>query len=186
MNNLLVNNSITQMELQYSVPLVLCVSFSCIIYRYIVRRFLDNPGDEPNLGGTVRVLTGEETIGVLNDLGLGYLTTSGWFVTLILAYLWHLGNFAEVINLNFNTLDPNVLNLMLTNLRFIITNHELIFNVLSNFVRMYEDIDLDFDYDPEQLEILFRNAGNELFRLYRAIERELNLDHTDLPEHWSE
>jgi len=77
MNNLLVNNSITQMELQYSVPLVLCVSFSCIIYRYIVRRFLDNPGDEPNLGGTVRVLTGEETIGVLNDLGLGYLTTSG-------------------------------------------------------------------------------------------------------------
>jgi len=72
---------------------------------------------------------------------------------------------------------------MLTNLRFIITNHELIFNVLSNFVRMYEDIDLDFDYDPEQLEILFRNAGNELFRLYRAIERELNLDHTDLPEH---
>jgi len=90
---------------------------------------------------------------------------------------------AEIININLSTLDPDILRQILGRLNYLIANHELIFGVMSNFVRMSETLDLAFDFDPEWLEEEVRNAGDELFSLYRQIERELNIDVSDLPTH---
>lgn len=94
-----------------------------------------------------------------------------------------MGNLIEVLNLNLSTLDPDVLRFMLGRLKFLIANHELIFGVMSNFVRMYENLDIDFDFDPDLFCEVIRDTGNILFKLYRDIERELNIDASDLPIH---
>lgn len=46
-----------------------------------------------------------------------------------------------------------MLRFVLVRLRFLIINHELIFSVLRNFVRMYEHLDIDINYEPEILEV---------------------------------
>jgi len=76
-----------------------------------------------------------------------------------------------------------VLQQVLTRLRFLIENHELIFNVISNIVRMDDIFNLNFDYSPELLEETIRTSGNTLYRVYRYIERELNIDDSYLPQH---
>ena len=168
---------------QESLPLLVTIAISCVIFHYIVRPF--SGFNEP--AEILRALTGEETLEILNSIGLNFLTFNGSFFTIIVLYLWQLHNLTEIINLNLSTLDPDILRHILGRLKFLITNHELIFGVMSSFVHMYENLEhLDFDFDPETLEVQVRNAGNNLFSLYRNIEKELNIDISDLPIHWTE
>ena len=171
----------TNMDYQFSLSLILTISISCVIFRYIVRPF--SGFDHPYEGETTRILTGEQTLELLDNIGLEFLTYTGSFCSLILLYLCNLGYLINGLNLNLSTLDPDVLIYILGRLKFLIANLELIFGVMSNFVRMYENFDINFDFDPELLEEQIRNAGNALFSLYRAIERELNIDFSDLPIH---
>ncbi len=171
--------SSSNVEQQISLPLLITICFSCIIFRYIVRPF--NGIETPEINVVPPFLTPDQTLNQLESLGLGYLTYDGNFCTIILAYLFNLGNLTA--DLDISTLDPGVLIFMLERLKFLIANHELIFDVLSKFVDAFEVYDLDIDYDPELFQIAVRNAGNDLFSLYRNIERELNLVTTDLPIH---
>ena len=111
----------TNMEYQFSLPLILTISISCVIFRYIVKPFsgLDHPYD----GETIRMLTGEQTLELLNNIGLEFLTYSGSFSSLILLYLCNLGYLINGLNLNLSTLDPDVLIYILGRLKFLIAIH---------------------------------------------------------------
>ncbi len=41
---------------------------------------------------------------------------------------------------------------------------------------MLEVYEFNIDYDPESFEELFRETNNDLFAVYRAIERALNIN----------
>jgi hypothetical protein len=48
---------------------------------------------------------------------------------------------------------------------------------------MDEDFRLAFEFDVEELQELVRDIGNLLYRLYRKIEFELDIENSDLPYH---
>lgn len=186
MDNL--TTSIPVLENQYSLPLYLTVISSWLIYRVIVRRFLPDSvnhfPDDPNVQPLI--LSGEETYNLLGEIGLEFLTYSGPFIYLMLLYLCHIQNLMDIVDLNLSTLDIDVLRFILGRLRFLIINHELIFNVIANYCRMNEQLDLPIDFDTDEFHTFVRDVGNRLFELYRNIERELNIDDSDLPDHWTE
>lgn len=80
--------------------MLIITSLSCIVFRYIVRPFSDE--EYPDIGA-VPILSPEQTLELLNSIGLGFLTYSGPFCTVILLYLYNLGNLIEALNLNLST-----------------------------------------------------------------------------------
>jgi hypothetical protein len=166
-----------------SFPLSIILSLSCVAFWRIVRPFF-NIGEPDTIVNTV--LDPASTLAILQNLGLDFLTYTGPFYTLIMLYLINLDNLTHMLIADLAIMDVGVLQEVLIRLRFLITNHELIFGVLSNIVRMDDAFNLDFDYSIELLEETARSSGNLLYRAYRLIERELNIDNSDLPDHWSE
>jgi len=69
---------------QEQLPLLLTIAISCVIFCYIVRPFY---GVTEPVHDITRVLTGEETHEILNNIGLDFLTYAGSFVTIISLYL---------------------------------------------------------------------------------------------------
>ena len=170
----------SEASIDYTLPLIVIISLSSIIFRRIVVPFynIDEPREIEN-----PVLDAYSTLSILHNLGLEFLTHTGSFYTLIMFYLINLDNLTHMLSIDLSTLDVGVLQEVLTRLRFLIKNHELIFNVFSNIVQMYDIFNLNFDYSPELLEETIRTSGNTLYRVYRYIERELNIDDSDLPQH---
>jgi len=181
-------NSIPVLENQYSLPLYITVISSWLIYRVIVRRFLPNSENHfpDDFNVQPLILDAEATHNLLRDIGLEFLTYSGPFISFILLYLSNIQNLIDIVNLNLSTLDLDVLRFILGRLRFLIINHELIFGVISNYCRMNEQLDLPIDFDTDEFHAFVREVGNRLFELYRNIEQELNLEHSDLPTDWAE
>lgn len=75
------SNYIINIEPQYSLPLIITISFSSIIFIYIIRPF--SGFDVPEIDVEIPTLTGEQTLGLLNSIGLEFLTITGPFCTLI-------------------------------------------------------------------------------------------------------
>jgi hypothetical protein len=187
MDNTTLTNTV--LELECNLPLAITMGISYVIYLSIVRRFLPSLWgpypDDPNVQPLM--LNGEETIQLFNNIGLEFLTYSGGFFSLMFFYLGHVQNLTNIIDLNLNTLDPNVLTFILGRLKFLIINHELIFGVIANYCRMSEQIiDLPIEVDADEFHAFVRDIGNKLLELYRNIELVLDIEDSDLPIHWTE
>jgi hypothetical protein len=175
-------DTLLNMENRHSLPILITVSLSCIIYTLIVRRFVNDPNNVPGIDTIITRLTPEESLNILHQMGLDFLTYSGPFFTLIWLYLWNVQNLVEVIDLDLATVDLDVLRHMMQTLKFLIINHELIFGVIGRICDMDEDLQLAFEFDIEDFHTLIREIGNNLYRLYRQIEFELDIQHSDLPD----
>jgi hypothetical protein len=177
---MVMSNLSSQVQVDYTLSIMVCIALSSIIFRRIVRPFFNIP--EPT-GGKMTILDPESTLAILHNLGLDFLTYTGSFYTLIMLYLINVDNLTHMLSIDLSTLDVGVLQQVLGRLKFLIQIHELIFNVFSNIVRMDDIFNLNFNYSPESLEETIRTIGNRLYRVYRLIERELNIDDSDLPQH---
>jgi hypothetical protein len=81
------NDFLFNMEAKYSLPIIITLTFSSLIYALIVRRFIDFAPDTPGLETVITRLTSEESLNLLNNIGLEFLTYSGSFFTIIWLYL---------------------------------------------------------------------------------------------------
>ena len=164
-------------------PLIVTITISCIVFRYIARPFTDLAGIATDQMSLETRVTPEEIYNILNNLGLDFLTYSGPFFAVIFLYLLHVQNLTAVVDLNLGVLDPDVMMLLLERLRFLIANHEIMFEIIYHFAVMFDDLDIDIDYNPKFFHLSFRLAGDGLLSLYRRIKRELGLSYTDLLIH---
>jgi hypothetical protein len=174
------NNSFQE---SYVLPLKVTITVSCLVFRYIARPFTDLAGIATDQMSLEARVTPEETYNILNNLGLDFLTYSGPFFAVIFLYLLHVQNLTSVVDLNLGVLDSDAMMLILERLRFLIKNHEILFEIMYYFSLMLDDLDIDIDYEPEFFHLSYRLAGDRLLTLYRRIERELGLGYTDLPIH---
>ena len=179
-HSLFENNSFQE---SYVLPLMVTITVSCLVFRYIARPFTDSAGIAADQMSLETRVTHEETYDILNNLGLDFLTCSGPFFTIISLYLLHVQNLTDVVDLNLGVLDRDALMLILDRLRYLIRNHEILFEIMYHFSMLNDNFDLDIDYEPEYFRLYYRVAGDELLTLYRRIERELGLGYTDLPIH---
>jgi hypothetical protein len=151
-------------------PLISCYIFSYFIFYFIVRSFLP---DNIHFDWTQDLrLTAEETFVLLDSLGVSELLHTNTFFGLIAAYLNYLNNLNVILYLDFHTLEPGVLMGLLNSLKPLMLCHELAFSVLNNYttLNVYDLNDLERGLE------LWRESGNTLYEVYRAIERTLDVN----------
>ncbi len=118
------NNSFQE---SYVLPLMVTITVSCLVFRYIARPFTDLAGIAADQMSLEARVTPEETYNILNNLGLDFLTYSGPFFAVIFLYLLHVQNLTAVVDLNLGVLDSDAMMFILERLRFLIKNHEILF-----------------------------------------------------------
>jgi|ERR1700761_7879035 len=158
--------------------------FSLIIFRVILHRFIDM--DNSGLDGSeILVLNAEQTLQVLESIGVAFLAEHGIFITLLTNYLLHFNNFHTLLehSISFGILDPTILANMLIQIKCLIINHELIFSLVDNLCGMQDHSETQIGFDANELQSRVRESGNDLISLYRTIERHLGIVNSDLPIH---
>jgi len=84
----------SEASIDYTLPLIVIISLSSIIFRRIVVPFynIDEPREIEN-----PVLDADSTPAILHNLGLEFLTHKGSFYTLIMFYLINLNNLTHKV-----------------------------------------------------------------------------------------
>jgi len=166
-------------------PLALAFMYSMVLFVRILSKF------PYTLDGCYRKieswerLTAEQTEAYFENLGVTFFLQSGHFFYLVFEYLCQVGNLNQVFLSDLSTFDRDTLVMMLRQLRFLIVNHELLYSLITNLCPYY-DTDIPFDYNVHELHGIIRDGGNNLITFYRCIERELGIENSDLPNHWTE
>jgi len=74
---------------------------------------------------------------------------------------------------------------LLNSLKPLMTYNELAWYLLRSVWHMLDVYEFNIDFDPEEFEALFRYTNNDLFAVYRSIEKVLNV-YTGLELQWFE
>jgi|ERR1700742_2200842 hypothetical protein len=134
---------------------------------------------------SIPLLSAERTIELLDHMGLSFLSHNGGFITIMTNYLIHFGNFVSLLDMNISILDPTILASMLPQIKCILINQEMVFDIVTNICEVYDHTDIQIEFDPNELQLQMRTRGSQLLTLYRDIEEVLGIgiENSALPTH---
>jgi hypothetical protein len=160
----------------YLVPVIGCLALTYRLYRIIVPYINRLPDFDLNVNEDIPLYDADETFDYLEELGAINLVENPTIIGLFVGYLAFIGKLTVFLDVNYNILDPGTLEVLLHNLKPLITANELAWHLLRSVWYMLDIYEFNIDYDPEAFEELFRDTNNDLFAVYRAIERAINVD----------
>jgi len=162
-------------------------SFSIVIFKTILSNIpVSSCVDGLSLEWiSIPFLTAERTIELLDQMGLSFLAHNGGFIVLLTNYLIHFDRFVSLLDINIGILNPQVLASMLPQIKCILINHEMVFDVVTNICEVYDNTDIQIEFEPNELQLQLRTRGSQLLTLYRDIEEVLgiSLENSALPLH---